>query len=247
MAWLAVVLVSLILMIALPIGGRRGLALWVPAVILLGPLALLVRFVAGRCRQPVRWRIALLEAMGDVMPAVIAFVAILVMLIMIPSVQSAGLLQLALVLGLPVVMGWLIFHGPLLASVTTEGPGRFLIQRLPQSLVVANLGMGGISVVAIPLVNWSSRTCSIFPLNSWTVSTWCVIVVLGALIGGLLIFLYEFWAVRVGFQAWSVLACKVGEVRTPSWRKLWWWILLSYAAFLGGIVVGVLLSKVLAV
>jgi hypothetical protein len=71
-------------------------------------------------------------------------------------------------------------------------------------------------------------------------------VVLGALIGGLLIFLYECWAVRVGFQAWSVLACKVGEVRTPSWRKLWWWILLSYAAFLGGIVVGVVLSKVLA-
>ena len=216
-------------------------------MILLGPLALLVRFVAGRCQQPGRWRIALLEAMGDVMPTVIASVTILVMLIMIPSVQGAGLLQLALVLGLPVVMGWLIFHGPLLASVTTEGSGRFLIQRLPQSLVVANLGMGGISVVAIPLVIWSFRTCPIFPLNAWTVSTWCVIVVLGALIGGLLIFLYECWAVRVGFQAWSVLACKVGEVRTPSWRKLWWWILLSYAAFLGGIVVGVVLSKVLAV
>ena len=55
MAWLAVVLVSLVLMIALPIGGRRGLALWVPAVILLGPLALLVRFVDGRCQQPGRW------------------------------------------------------------------------------------------------------------------------------------------------------------------------------------------------
>ena len=247
MAWLAVVLVSLVLMIALPIGGRRGLALWVPAVILLGPLALLVRFVDGRCQQPGRWRIALLEAMGDVMPTVIASVTILVMLIMIPSVKGAGLLQLALVLGLPVVMGCLVFHGPLLASVTNEGSGRFLCQRLPQSLVAANLGLGGISVVAMPLVNQSLRTCSIFPLNAWTVLIWWVIAVMGALIGGLLIFLYECWAVRVGFQAWSVLACRVGEVRTPSWRKLWWWILLSYAALLGGIVVGVVLSKVLAV
>ncbi len=247
MAWSTVVLVSLVLMIALSIGGQRGLALWAPAVILLGPLALLVRFVAGRRRQPGRWRIALIEAMGGVMPTVIAFVAILVIFIMMPSVRGSGLLQLALVFGLPVVMGWLIFHGPLLASVTNEGYARFLIQRLPQSLLAANLGMGGISVVAIPLVIRSFRTCSIFPLTAWIVSTWWVIVVMGALIGGLLIFLYECWAIKAGFQAWGVLACRVGEVHTPSWRKLWWWILLSYAALLGGIVVGVVLSKVLTV
>ena len=68
MAWLAVVLASMILLIALSIGGRRGLRLWVPAVILLGPLALLVWLVAGRGRQRGTWRSALLEAVGDVLP-----------------------------------------------------------------------------------------------------------------------------------------------------------------------------------
>jgi len=84
-------------------------------------------------------------------------------------------------------------------------------------------------------------------LTAWTLLTWWIIAVVGALIGGLLISLYECWAVRAGFQAWSVLACKVGKVCTPSWRKLWWWILLSYITLFGGIALGVILQQVLAV
>lgn len=245
MAWLAVVLVSMILLIALSIGGRRGLRLWVPAVILLGLLALLVWLVAGRGRQRGTWRSALLEAVGDVMPMVIVFVTILVVLVLVPAVQSSGALQIVLVLGLPLMVGWLVFHGPLLTSVTEKSYSRLLSQRLPQVLVTVNLSIAGIIVVALPLVNLSTRICSILPLTAWTVMIWWGTVVLGTLVGGLLLFLYEGWAVKSDFQAWSVLAWKEGEVRTPSWRKLWWWILLSYAALFSGLAAGVILSQLL--
>jgi len=172
-------------------------------------------------------------------------VAILVIVILVPAVQSAWHLQIALVFGLPLAVGWLVFQGPLLAPVTEKNYGYLLSQRLPQALVAANLGMAGINVVAIPLVNQSIRICSILPLSAWTVMIWWAIAVLGALVGGLLLFFYEYWVVKGGFQAWSVLVWREGEVRTPSWRKLWWWILLSYLVFFGGLVAGVILNKLL--
>ena len=73
-------------------------------------------------------------------------------------------------------------------------------------------------------------------LSPWAmVSLWTAVVAGGGL-ALLLILLYEGWAVGHGFQAWSALALGDGEVTTPSWRKLWWWILLGYAALFGGIV-----------
>ncbi len=245
MAWSVMVLVSLILLISLSIGRRWGFGLWAPAAIFLGPLALLVWLVVGRYRKPGTWRVALLEAVGDLMSTVTAFVAILVIVILVPAVQSAWHLQIALVFGLPLAVGWLVFQGPLLAPVTEKNYGYLLSQRLPQALVAANLGMAGINVVAIPLVNQSIRICSILPLSAWTVMIWWAIAVLGALVGGLLLFFYEYWVVKGGFQAWSVLVWREGEVRTPSWRKLWWWILLSYLVFFGGLVAGVILNKLL--
>jgi len=247
MAWSALVLASLILVLSLCIGRRRGLRFWAPAVIPLGPLALLVWLVVGRRRQPGTWRVALLEAVGDVMPTVVAFVATLIIIILVPAVQSAWPLQIALEFGLPLALGWLVFQGPLLASVTGKSYGRFLSQRLPHALVAANLGMGGIIVVALPLVNLSLRICPVLPLTIWTVTIWWAITVLGALVGGLFLFLYEYWAVRGGSQAWSVLAWREAEVRTGSWRKLWWWILLSYVALLGGLAAGVILLVLLTV
>ncbi|MEJ2719633.1 MAG: hypothetical protein P8181_00650 [bacterium] len=245
--WVVLVLLSLILTIALPARGRRGMGLWGPAVVLLGPLALTAGFVAGSRRQSGGWRTGLLEAMGDVMPTVVAFVVMLTIIILIPFVQTDRLLQLVLMLALPVAVGWLAFHGPMLAAVANERSGHFVVQRLPHVLVVANLGFGGISLIAMPLANQSLRTCSIFPLSGWTIVTWWVIAALGAIVGGLLIFIYERWAMRAGFRAWSVLAYGEGEAGTPSWGKLWWWILLSYVVLFGGIVVGAVLQQALVV
>ena len=112
--------------------------------------------------------------------------------------------------------------------------------------MAANLGMAGINGLAAPLVNWCSRTCSLFPSPGWTAGVLWAVIVAGALVGGLLLFLYEFWAARRGFQAWTVLASGEGQVRSPSWRSLWWWILLSYAALLGGLVASVALQQLLS-
>ena len=243
MVWLAMVAISVILLITLSISGRRGMRFWIPAAIILGPLALLVWFIIETERKPVSWHDTLLEAIGDVMPTVVAFVAVLVLIIFIPAVQGSGLLQILLIYGLPLIMGCLVFQGPLLASMTDKSYGRFLINRLPQALVAANLGLAGISAIATPLTMYSIRVCPIFPLNIWTFITWWAIVISGALVGLLLLFLYEFWAIRGGFQAWSVLAWREGKVHTPSWHDLWWWILVSYAALLGGLAAGVFFSK----
>jgi hypothetical protein len=172
--------------------------------------------------------------------------AMLVVFITIPATGAAAPVQLSLVLGLPFLVGWLFFQGPLLASATQEGYRRTLGQRLPQAWVVANLGMAGITAVALPLASLSTRICSFFSLPLWTVTALWAVVALGALVGGLLLLIFERWAVRRGFRAWSVLASAEGEVVSPPWRNLWWWILLSYVALFGGIVVNAFIQQLLS-
>jgi hypothetical protein len=184
--------------------------------------------------------------MGDLIPAVAAFVVALVVIIMVMMSRGAsGFLQVILEFGLPLVFGWLVFHGPLLATVSPQKFGHFLFQRLPQVLVATNLGLAGIIAVALPLINLSIKLCPVLPLSVWAVMTWWAITVLGALAGGILIFLYEHWAVKRGFQAWSILAGSIGQVNTPSWRKLWWWILVGLVVLFIGLIAGVTLNKML--
>ncbi|MCU0914972.1 MAG: hypothetical protein MUC88_10460 [Planctomycetes bacterium] len=64
--------------------------------------------------------------------------------------RSSWPVQIALEFGLPLAVGWLVFHGPLLASTTERSHGRFLLPRRPQALVAANLGMGGSSWLPCP-------------------------------------------------------------------------------------------------
>lgn len=244
--WAAIVMASLILLVARYGGRRRGLVYWVPAVTTLGPLALLVWLIVRRDRQLGSWRAALVEALGDLLPCVIAFVAILVIVIQVSVVQGTWPLQIALILGLPLACAWLIFHGSLLHVVVERGYWQFLFRRFPQVLVTVNLGMAGISVVAVPGVDKSLRVCSVLPLSAWTVFVWWLITALGALVGGLLLFLYESWAVSRGFRAWAVLAGSGEELRSPSCRQSWWWILLSYVAFLCGLAVGAILQQLLS-
>jgi hypothetical protein len=179
-----------------------------------------------------------IEVTGDVIPTAVAYLIALVALVLVPALLASQPLQLALMLGLPPVAGWLFFQAPLLATVTDNGYLRTLRQRLPQALVAAGLGLAGILAVAMPLVNRTANTCGILPFHAWTGATWWAIVVAGALAGGVLLFLYESWAVRRGYQAWRVLASGEGEVHSPPWRTVWWWILLSCVILLGGLVAG---------
>lgn len=245
-AWFGLILASLIPLLISSRNENQLRVFWTLVVIILGPLGLLVWLVARRRCGAGTWPAALVEMAGDVMPTVIAFMAMLVVFITIPATGAAAPVQLSLVLGLPLLVGWLFFQGPLLASATQEGYTRTLGQRLPQAWVVANLGMAGITAVALPLASLSPRICSFFPLPLWTVTALWAVVALGALVGGLLLLIFERWAVRRGFRAWSVLASAEGEVVSPPWRNLWWWILLSYVALFGGIVVNAFVGQLLS-
>jgi hypothetical protein len=244
--WFGLIFASLIPLLISSRNENQLRVFWTLVVIILGPLGLLVWLVARRKLGASAWRAALVETAGDVMPTVIAFMAMLVVFITIPAAGAAEPVQLSLVLGLPLLVGWLVFQGPLLASATQEGYSHTLGQRLPQAWVVANLGMAGITAVALPLASLSTRICSFFPLPLWTVTALWAVVALGALVGGLLLLIFERWAVRRGFRAWSVLASAEGEVVSPPWRNLWWWILLSYVALFGGIVVNAFVGQLLS-
>ena len=82
-------------------------------------------------------------------------------------------------------------------------------------------------------------------ISPWIVITWWVITVAGSLIGGLFIFIYEYWAVKRGYLAWNVVAGNAGEVTTPTWGKIWWWIIISIFIFLAGLIAGVMLLKIM--
>jgi hypothetical protein len=242
-SWIAIILVSLVLLFTIAVDNKRGFRLWIPAVVVLGPVALLVKLIVVQSRKTAIWRRAMVETVGDLIPAVVAFIVALIVLILIMLSRGASWpLQVILVFGLPLFASWLIFHGPLLAPVSQRNFGKFLIQRLPQVLVSTILGLAGIFAIALPLVNQRLNMFQLLPLF---LTCWAI-VVLGAIAGGFLIFLYEHWAVKRSFQAWIILAGDAGEVITPSWRKLWWWILLSFVILFIGLIAGVRLVQMLA-
>ena len=162
----------------------------------------------------------------------------LFVILLTPDAQSNQLLQIAFIFILPLGLGWLFYQGPLLAIAARRSYLRTLAQRLPASWVVSNLGMAGIFVLALRLVNWITSTCSMMQPTVWTLVSLLFAITAGACLGLLIILLYELWVVHNGFRAWSVLALGTGEVSTPPWRKLWWWVLLSIIVLLGVVIIG---------
>jgi hypothetical protein len=242
-SWIAIILVSFVLFFTIPADNKRGYRFWIPSVVVLGPVALLVRLIVVQSRKEAVWRRALVETVGDLVPAVASFIVALIVLILIMISRGAGWpLQIILMFGLPLFAGWLVFHGLLLAPVSQKNYGQFLIQRLPQVLVTSLLGLAGIFAIVLAMINQRLNMVQLLPLF---LTCWAI-VVLGALAGGFLIFLYEHWAVKRGFQAWTILAGNEGQVITPSWRKLWWWILISLVVLFNGLIAGVMLQKMMA-
>jgi len=215
----------------LPLGARL---LWSWVVLLTGPLGLLIYMLVRRKRTPDSWQAVLVEAAGSVTPAILAYLVILFLISLVPAIQSNDFLQILFILGLPLLFGCLFFQGPLLAQATHKGYLRTLLQRLPHAWVAANIGIGGLAL-ATPLVNWFFQAYGFMTLFSWALVALFMIVAAGAVVAILLLLLYEGWAVRRGFRAWGVLMSGEGEVSTPSWRKLWWWILLSFVVPFGGV------------
>ena len=237
-AWLGLMLASLIVMILLSIRKPKSLLYWLPVTLIFGPVALLIWLIAGRKSDAHPWQSALLEAAGHIPPVAVTFTLMLFVILLTPDAQSNQLLQIAFIFILPLGLGWLFYQGPLLAIAARRSYLRTLAQRLPASWVVSNLGMAGIFVLALRLVNWITSTCSMMQPTVWTLVSLLFAITAGACLGLLIILLYELWVVHNGFRAWRVLALGTGEVSTPTWRKLWWWVLLSIIVLLGVVIIG---------
>jgi hypothetical protein len=228
-AWLGSVIVCLLILMIFSVKRPRELIFWIPTVGVLGPFGLLVWFVAGRNQNPAKWQKVLIESVGDVVPSVVAFVMVAVGIVL--SMGFSELVTLLLFMVTPILVGWLIFQSLLLSVATGKGYWQLFLQRMPHSWVVANLGMAGIIAIATPLVNRSLQ----LPLPLWTAFSWFAFTGLGALVGMILLFLYHAWGTKQGYQAWSVFSIQDSEVSSPSWRKGWWWLLLSYVILFSGI------------
>jgi hypothetical protein len=190
--------------------------------------------------------VILLEAAGDVTPAVVAFAISLALAVKYPAVAGEGLLPLAFIAGLPLASSWLAFQGPLLALASKRDYVRTLWERLPHALVAGNLGMAGVLALAFPLAVASQNICSYFPTPGWSLGILWAIGVLGALPSGLLLTLYQAWSVKRGLVAWRAVGWNDEPVRSAAWRKLWWWVLLSYAVLLCGVVAFAALLQLLS-
>jgi hypothetical protein len=243
-SWAALIIISLVLLFILPSQSKR-LRFWIPAVIAFGPFGLIAKLISAHPEKITNGRKALTETVGNLMPVSLAYLVAQVIVVL--KTASGGISQQQQVLwifGLPLISAWLLFHGPLLASAGKKNLFGFLFQRLPQVLVVTFLGLAGIFPAAMPLENKSLAMSQIIPLSPWIVLTWWAITVLGSLVGGLFILMYEYWAVKRGYQAWNVYADNEGEVTTPGWSKIWWWIPISIGILLAGLIAGVVLMKV---
>jgi hypothetical protein len=239
LTWLGLVAASLVALLLLARSRRRGLALWAPVVAVLGPVGLLVWLMAARGRRTD----ALVEAGGDLVPTVVGMVAALLAIVLVPGIIQNRLLQLLTFYGVPLSVGLFLYQSPLLARAAGSGYARTVWRRLPAVLVSTNLALAGLLAVGLPLIQWQVNICG---FSTWIVLAWWIVAVLGALGGGLLVYVYHTWAVRRGFAAWSALLWDTGEasggttaVSSPPWRRLWLWIPLSFVVLVAGVAVGV--------
>ena len=245
-SWSALIIFSMILLFIIP-PRNKGLRFWIPAVLVLGPFALAARIIALNPAKTSIWRKALIETGGNMVSVIIAYLVALV--IMILKMISGGMgqqQQALLILAFPLLASWIIFQSPLLALTGKKNFFKFLFQRLPQVLVTTFLALGGIFPVSMVLVNRTITMSQIIPLSPWIVLTWLTIIVAGSLIGGIFVFFYEYWAIKRGYQAWNVFAGNEGEVTTPGWRKIWWWVIISVLILFAGLIIGVMLLKAMA-
>jgi hypothetical protein len=240
-SWPVTVLVSLILLFLNRGLFKKGIRFWITAVLFLGPVAFVAGFFALKRSKTTLCQSAVIETLGNLVPVVVAFTAGIAMLILnMLSGNVSWKVQMSIMIFLPIILG-LVFHMAFLSPLSKENDGRLLLQCLPPVLVITLTGLGGITSVALPLVNKSLNMSLLIPLSPWPMITWWAIVVLGALPAGLLIFLYQRWALKNDFRAWTILTAGEGEIMMPEWGKLWWWILISLGILIAGLMIGLLL------
>lgn len=169
-AWCVLVTISLILLLVIP-SAKKGLKFWIPAVIVLGPVALLARFLSRHTENNSTGKTALFETIGNLVPVVVALVVSDVIVIRNLATGSQGQQLQLLFFILPLFTAWGMFHSPMLATAAKRGFGKFLYLSFPHVMVVTFLGVAGIFPVAMPLLNKSLVFSQIIPLSPWIVMT----------------------------------------------------------------------------
>jgi hypothetical protein len=241
--WAIIVMLSIVIFYVFADNRQRKSVLWLLAMLFLGPLALLTWLFFIRNTKPDIRRNTFQEIMGDLFPVVLSFFAVLVAVLLIPSVRGNWSLQLAVVFGLPILFSWLIFHTTLLYGKSDMAPGRFVLARFPHVIVVTLLGMAGIVVSGLTLINLSIRLCPVFPFSLNTVMIWWSVLVAGGFISAMLLAPYAYWSAKRGYVAWTALVEKDTKVTTQTWKQLWWVILVSVVVLLLCLLAGVALNN----
>jgi hypothetical protein len=234
--WVGLVVVCLAVYLFFSGNVLKGRSFWVVSIFVTGPLGLLGWLVLWRGRRFGALRVVLVEAIGDIVPSVIAFLVYLVVVFFVPG--ASVVLQVVLLFGLPVVVGLLFFQGPLLSRSIKNGYYGVLRERFSQVWVVSNLGMAGIVGFATPMVvrnlvaSWSV----------WVFGFYWGVVVLSGFVGVLVLTVYEYWAMSRGFLGWWVFTSGEGKVVSPLLREVWLCLFLSYLVLFCGIFVSQLLQ-----
>ena len=240
-SWPLILLASLILFFLNRSLFKKGFCFWLTAVVFLGPVALMAGFFALKRCKTACCRIAIIETLGNLIPVMVSYTVGLAILVLGKLSGSVSWqIQVSMMFGLPIILG-LVFQMVFLSPVSHKNTGRFLLQCLPLVLVTTFIGLGGIIPVALPLVNKSLNMSLLMPLSPLSVMTWWAIVVMGALPGGFLIFLFQCWAIKKEFRSWTILTAGEGEIIIPKWRNLWWWILISMGILFTGQFISVVL------
>jgi len=242
--WVIAVMLSLTLFFVFSDNRQRKSVLWILALVFLGPLGLLAWLIFARNTKANILRNTVQEVLGDLIPVVIAFVLVLAFMILIPAVQANWPLQLVVVFGLPILFSCL-FQTSLLFIRSEMGYGILMLERLPHVIVVTLLGIGGIIVAGLPLVNLSIQLCTVFPFSVNTVLVWWSVVVIGGIIAVILLFSFEYLSVKRGYLAWTALVEKETKVKTQSWKLLWWVILVCVVVLVLCLAAGVALNNYL--
>jgi len=242
--WLGAGLAGLMLFLVLSMKRPRGRAFWVIMLLVLGPLALLIWFAAGRGDAQSAGQMALQEALGDIAPTVVAYIVMLLLILLALGSQPSDLLQVVLIAGLPLAMALFLFHGLLLAPTTEVGYFKLVWAKLPGAIVSANLGMAGVNAFSTPLVGAGLSQRAIQASTIATAGTLLLISAVGALAGIAILWLYNLWTVRRGLRSWSVLTSDK-PAAFLGWRRLGWWIPVSYVMLIGGIAASVVLQGML--
>jgi hypothetical protein len=246
LGWGGIVALSVVGVVVVARSRGRRLAFWAPVTAVLGPAALPAWLLSARGRRPQ----ALVETLGDLPPYIVGMVGVLLWAVRVPEFgQNSGLVLLALY-GIPLAAGLLLYQAPLLAWATGTSYGRTVWRRLPAVLVSTNLALGGLVATGLPLIDRQIGTCG---LSTFAALQWWGIVIVGAVVGGLPLYLYHAWGVRHDLTAWSALVWgkdeageDVATVPPAAWHRLWPWILASFVVLAGGIVLGLVARSLFA-